>query len=125
MSPARCLQSVHTRLPVLSHSAAARRHHPVRRCILRYTAAMSVAVSSATAAAQKPAGFRRFWRALKQLLHEIVGAIFAVLALMWFNLAIRAWTRGATSRWIIAAACVLALSFVVFAWTSFRRARKL
>lgn len=86
---------------------------------------MSTAVSPAAAAAPKPSGFRRFWRALKQLLHEITGAVFAVLALMWFNLAIRAWTRGATSRWVIAVAFLLALSFVAFAWTSFRRARQL
>ena len=42
----------------------------------------------------EPRGFRRLWRVLRQLFHEVVGATFAVLALGWFNSALRAWTRG-------------------------------
>lgn len=76
-----------------------------------------------SAPARPHGGFRRFWRALKQLLHEIAGAIFGVLALMWVNLAVRAWTRDA-ARWTIYAAISLALLFVVFSWTSFRSARR-
>lgn len=69
-------------------------------------------------------GFRRLWRALKQLFHEVTGAVFAVLALAWFNSVLRAWTRD-VAPWLIAiAACVAAL-FLFFAVTSFRRARKL
>jgi hypothetical protein len=69
-------------------------------------------------------GFRRLWRVLKQLFHEMTGAVFAVLALAWLNSAVRAWTRD-VALWLIAlAACVAAL-FLFFAVTSFRRARKL
>jgi len=69
-------------------------------------------------------GFRRFWRAMKQLFHEAIGAIFAVLALGWFNSAFRAWTRD-VAPWLIGVAVFVALLFVFFAVTSFRRARKL
>ena len=83
-------------------------------------------MSTATNAAAVPAqgGFRRFWRALKQLFHEAIGAIFAVLALAWFNSAFRAWTRD-VAPWLIGVAVFMALLFVFFAVTSFRRARKL
>jgi hypothetical protein len=83
---------------------------------------MSTAI---TAAAQRqPVGFARVWRALKQLFHELVGALFAVLALAWLNAALRSWNRDA-AHWLIALAVVVALLFVFFAITSFRRARKL
>jgi len=36
-------------------------------------------------------GFRRLWRVLRQLFHEAIGALFAVLALGWLNAALRAW----------------------------------
>jgi divalent metal cation (Fe/Co/Zn/Cd) transporter len=68
--------------------------------------------------------FGRLWRALKQLFHEVVGAVFAVLAIAWLNSLLRAWTRDA-AHWLMAlAGCVVAL-FVFFAVTSFRKARKL
>ena len=47
--------------------------------------------------------FSRLWRTLKQLFHEVTGAIFAVLAFAWFNAAIRAWTRDA-AYWLVAVA---------------------
>jgi multisubunit Na+/H+ antiporter MnhB subunit len=81
-------------------------------------------VASATAAPQQQGGFRRFWRALKQLFHEITGAVFAVLALGWLNAALRAWSRDA-ARWLIGMAIAVALLFLFFAVTSFRRAQKL
>jgi len=83
-------------------------------------------MSTVTSAAAMPAqgGFRRFWRAMKQLFHEAIGAIFAVLALGWFNSAFRAWTRD-VAPWLIGVAVFVALLFVFFAVTSFRRARKL
>ena len=81
-------------------------------------------VASATAAPQQRVGFRRFWRALKQLFHEIVGAVFGVLALSWLSSALRAWNKDA-ARWLIGIAIAVALWFVFFAVTSFRRARKL
>lgn len=84
---------------------------------------MSTTVSAATAS-QQQGGFRRVWRALRQLFHELVGAVFAVLALGWLNAAFRAWTRD-VAHWLIGVAIAVALLFVVFAVTSFRRSRKL
>jgi NhaP-type Na+/H+ or K+/H+ antiporter len=80
--------------------------------------------ASATAAPQQQGGFRRFWRALKQLFHEITGAVFGVLALGWLNAALRAWTRDA-ARWLVGLAVAIALLFVFFAVTSFRKSRKI
>jgi hypothetical protein len=74
--------------------------------------------------APQPGGFRRLWRVLKQLFHEMTGAVFAVLALAWLNSAARAWTRD-VAPWLIAIAAAVAALFVFFAVTSFRRARKL
>ena len=80
--------------------------------------------ASAPAASSSRGGFRRLWRVLRQLFHEVVGAGFAILALGWLNAAFRAWTRDA-SRWLIALAVSVAALLVFFAVTSFRYARKL
>ncbi len=72
----------------------------------------------------EPRGFARLWRVLKQLFHEVIGATFAVLAFVWFNSAMRAWTRDA-AHWLIALPVIVGLLFVAFAVTSFRRARQL
>jgi hypothetical protein len=79
---------------------------------------------SATTASPRQGGFPQFWRALRQLFHEMIGALFAVLALAWLNAAFRAWTRDA-ARWLIGLAVAVAVLFVFFAVSSFRRARKL
>jgi chromate transport protein ChrA len=84
---------------------------------------MSTAANAATAP-QQQGGFRRFWRTLRQLFHEVVAAVFAVLALAWLNAALRAWNRD-TARWLIAIAVAVALLFLFFAVTSFRRSRRL
>ncbi len=84
---------------------------------------MSMAASAA-ATTQQQGGFRRLWRVLRQLFHEATGAVFAVLALGWLNAALRAWTRD-VARWLIGLAVAVALLFVFFAVTSFRKARKL
>ena len=84
---------------------------------------MSTAASAATAP-QPQGGFRRFWRVLRQLFHELIAAVFAVLALAWLNAALRAWTRDA-ARWLVGVAVAVALLFAFFAVTSFRRSRKL
>jgi hypothetical protein len=84
---------------------------------------MSTAASAATEP-QPQGGFRRFWRALKQLFHELTGALFAVFALGWLNGAFRAWTRD-VARWLIGIAVVVGLLFAFFAVTSFRKAWKL
>jgi len=78
--------------------------------------------ANATTAPQ--GGFHRFWRAMKQLFHEAAAAVFAVLALSWFNAAFRAWSRD-VAPWLIGIAVFVALLFVFFSVTSFRRARKL
>jgi len=69
-------------------------------------------------------GFQRLWRALKQIFYETVGAAFALLAFAWLNTAIRAWTRD-VAHWLIGVSIVVALLFVFFAVSSFRRARSL
>ncbi len=84
---------------------------------------MSTAASAATAS-QPQGGFRRFWRALRQLFHELIASVFAVLALGWLNAALRAWTRDA-ARWLIGVAVAVAILFLFFAVTSFRKSRKL
>jgi hypothetical protein len=71
----------------------------------------------------KRGGFSRLWRSLKQLFHEVVGAIFGVLAFAWLNAAIRAWSRDAAS-WLVAIAALVGGLFLFFAVTSFRLSRK-
>ena len=72
----------------------------------------------------RQSGFRRFWRALKQLFHEVIGAVFAILALAWLNSAVRAWTRD-VAYWLVGMAVAVALLFAFFSVTSFLRARRL
>jgi hypothetical protein len=84
---------------------------------------MSTAASIAPRS-PKQRGFKRLWRVLKQIFHETVGAIFAILALGWFNSAFRAWTRD-VAYWLIDVSVAVALVFVFFAVSSFRRARSL
>lgn len=69
-------------------------------------------------------GFPRLWRTLKQLFHELIGAVFAVLALAWAQSAIRAWTRDG-ARWLVATAFFVAVVMAVFSFTSFRRSRRI
>jgi hypothetical protein len=68
-------------------------------------------------------GFRRLRRVLKQLFHEVTGALFAVMALAWLNSAVRAWTRD-VAPWLIALAVCIAGLFGFFSVTQFLRARK-
>ena len=72
----------------------------------------------------EPRGFRRLWRTVKQIFHEVVGAMFAVLAFGWLNSAFRAWTRD-VAYWLVALAVGVAGIFVLFAVSSFRRSRQL
>jgi hypothetical protein len=73
---------------------------------------------------RRPGGFARLWRTLKQLFHEMVGAVFAVLALAWIQSAIRAWSRDG-ARWLVATALLVAAVMAAFSFTSFRRARQI
>jgi len=79
---------------------------------------------TANAAEAPRGGFRRFWLAVRQLFHEVVGAVFAVLAFAWVQSAARAWTRDGT-HWLVATALAVAVVMGIFSWTSFRRARRL
>ena len=80
--------------------------------------------ASKSEAGASPRGFGRFWRAVRQVFHELVGAVFAVLALGWVNAALRA-SRRDVARWLIATAVAVALMMTYFSWTSFRNARRL
>jgi hypothetical protein len=75
-------------------------------------------------AAPRPGRFRRFWRALHQMFLEVVGACFAFFGLVWVSAALRSYGRD-VAHWLIAAAIGFALLFFFFAFSSFRRARKL
>jgi len=95
--------------------------------LILYATITNTKMSAATTLPQtqtRLAGFRRLWRTLKQIFHEVVGAVFAVLAFGWFNAALRAWSRDA-AYWLVIVAVIVAGSFSFFAFTSFRRARKL
>lgn len=81
-----------------------------------------ILVSGRQAAAN--GGFRRVWRTLKQLFHEVVAGVFAVLALAWLQSAIRAWTRD-VAHWLVFAAFGVAVLLAGFACTSFRRSRRI
>ena len=69
-------------------------------------------------------GFARFWRTLRQIFHEVVSGVFAMLALVWVQSAVRAWTRD-VAHWLVFAACGVAIVLGIFAWTSFRRSRQI
>jgi ABC-type Fe3+ transport system permease subunit len=84
----------------------------------------TVVASRAASPPSEARGFARLWRVLKQLFHEVIGATFAVLAIGWFNSALRAWGRDA-AHWLIALPILVGLLFVAFAVTSFRRSRQL
>lgn len=94
--------------------------------LLRFCARLPTMATAAPGNAQiaEPTGFRRVWRTLRQLFHEMTGALFAILAVAWLNSALRAWSRDA-APWLIAVTVAVAVIFVFFAVTSFRRARKL
>ena len=70
------------------------------------------------------AGFARLWRTVKQIFHEVVGAMFAVLAFGWLSSAVRAWTRD-VAHWLILIPVAVAGVFVLFSVSSFRRSRQL
>lgn len=84
-------------------------------------------MSAVTNIAQRPKelrGFQRLRRVVKQIFYETAGATFAILAFGWLNLAFRSWTRD-VAHWLIGVTLAVALLFVFFAVSSFRRARSL
>jgi glycerol uptake facilitator-like aquaporin len=72
----------------------------------------------------EPRGFKRLWRVMKQLFYEAVGAMFGIMAFAWLNSALRGWTRD-VAHWLIGLSIAVALLFIFFAVSSFRRARSL
>jgi type IV secretory pathway VirB2 component (pilin) len=88
------------------------------------SAGANAQIGASSGSAPQSGGFRRLWRALKQLFHEMTGAMFAILAFAWLNNAFRAWT-GDVARWLIALAMIVAGIFAFFAVSAFRRARKI
>ena len=80
-------------------------------------------LSRAAEMTPQPSGFRRFWRALRQLFHEVTAAVFAVLAFSWLNSAVRAWSRD-TARWLIGLAVAVGILFAFFAVTQYLRSRR-
>jgi hypothetical protein len=67
---------------------------------------------------------RNLWRIARQLFHEATGAFFALFSLYGGWLAWRQWKYHATP-WLVAFAIMYALMMGVFAFTSFRRARRI
>ena len=76
-----------------------------------------------TEPAQEKTGFARVWRTLRQLFHEVIGGVFGVLALVWLQSAVRAWSRD-VAPWLVYAACAVAVGMAIFSWGSFRKARQ-
>jgi cytochrome bd-type quinol oxidase subunit 1 len=64
------------------------------------------------------------WRATRQLVHEITGALFALLAVMGAASAWRNWQDTAES-WRIGLAMGFAVTMATFAILSFLRARRI
>jgi hypothetical protein len=94
--------------------------------LLYYNSTVSAASVSRSQASRELAPkefFGRLWRALRQLFHEMTGATFALLALVTFSSALRAWQHG-VARWIVAVPILYALLMIYFSVTSFRNARR-
>ena len=72
----------------------------------------------------EPRGLQRLWRVTKQLFYEATGAMFGIMAFAWLNSALRSWTRD-VARWLIGVSIAVALLFIFFAVSSFRRGRSL
>jgi len=83
------------------------------------------ATSPTVTSGPKLGAWARLKRTLKVLFYEVVGAVFAVLALAWLNLTIRGYLARDAARWFLAIPFLVAALFVFFAVSSFRRARKL
>jgi hypothetical protein len=66
---------------------------------------------------------RVIWRATRQLFHEATGAFFAMFALYGAVAAYREWHSRPTA-WLLGFTVVYAVTMVIFAVTSFRRARR-
>ena len=72
---------------------------------------------------QIPRFLNGFWRVIRLIFHESMGAIFLVMALFWAFAAMRQWSRGAET-WSWRALGAMALMFAGFGLISFRSARR-
>ncbi len=68
--------------------------------------------------------FRAIWRATRQLFHEATGALFAMFAVYGAIAAYREWHSRPTA-WLVGFAAVYAVAMLIFAFTSFRRSRRI
>jgi hypothetical protein len=68
--------------------------------------------------------FRAIWRATRQLFHEATGALFAMFAVYGAIAAYREWHSRPTA-WLVGFALVYAAAMLIFAFTSFRRSRRI
>lgn len=66
---------------------------------------------------------RAAWRAIRQLFHETTGAIFGIFAFYGAFSAWRQW-HNRPAAWLLGFTIVYAVTMIVFAFTSFRRARR-
>ncbi|MGA8012048.1 MAG: hypothetical protein WB949_06455 [Candidatus Acidiferrales bacterium] len=66
---------------------------------------------------------RVFWRLARQLFHEATGALFFVFAAYGAFIVWQEWKHRPT-RWVIGFVILYVLMMVVFAFTAFRRARR-
>ncbi|MFY9804857.1 MAG: hypothetical protein WA211_16490 [Candidatus Acidiferrales bacterium] len=66
---------------------------------------------------------RAVWRAARQFFHEATGAVFGMFALYGAVAAWRLWPSRPT-YWLLGFTIVYSVTMLVFAITSFRRARR-
>ena len=64
------------------------------------------------------------WRLLRQLLHEVAGALFVLFALLGCVSVWREWKRG-SAAWLIGVVAAFTVMMAAFAFSSFRSARRL
>jgi len=81
-------------------------------------------MEAASAQPQERVGFFRvLWRAIRQVFHETVGAVFLLMACSWTLAALRLWRRG-SAEWLLGACIGFVFLMVFFGVTSFRAARR-
>jgi glycerol uptake facilitator-like aquaporin len=68
--------------------------------------------------------FRTIWRATSQLFHEATGALFAMFAVYGAVAAYREW-HSRPAAWLVGFTVVFAITMLIFAFTSFRRSRRI
>jgi hypothetical protein len=66
---------------------------------------------------------RNLWRIARQLFHETTGAFFALFALYGGFAAWRQWKYHPTP-WVVGFAIAYSATMAIFAFTAFRRARR-